>query len=147
MRALSALPQCGQVTPSGQRIASKYARALRSSVKIGSERFKDIGKPRLSETHPTSCATFVKVIIPLYTYIEARIMTTPAQIAANRRNARKSTGPVTEAGKAAASQNALRHGLTARQIASTDERSADFAEFAAALRCDLAPEGEVEEQA
>ena len=74
-------------------------------------------------------------------------MTTPAQIAANRRNARKSTGPVTEAGKAAASQNALRHGLTARQIASTDERSADFAEFAAALRCDLAPEGEVEEQA
>jgi hypothetical protein len=73
-------------------------------------------------------------------------MTTQAQIAANRRNARKSTGPVTEAGKAAASQNALRHGLTARQIASTDERSADFAEFAAALRLDLAPEGEVEEQ-
>ncbi|MGH7032144.1 MAG: hypothetical protein ACREFL_00265 [Stellaceae bacterium] len=73
-------------------------------------------------------------------------MTTPAQIAANRRNARKSTGPVTEPGKAAASQNALRHGLTARQIASTDERSADFAEFAEALHRDLAPEGEVEEQ-
>ena len=73
-------------------------------------------------------------------------MTTPAQIAANRRNARKSTGPVTPSGKAAASQNALRHGLTARQIASTDERSADFAEFAEALRRDLAPEGEVEEQ-
>jgi hypothetical protein len=73
-------------------------------------------------------------------------MTTQAQIAANRRNARKSTGPVTEAGKAAASQNALRHGLTARQIASADERSADFAAFAAALRRDLAPEGEVEEQ-
>lgn len=66
--------------------------------------------------------------------------------AANRRNARKSTGPVTDSGKAAASQNALRHGLTARQIASTDERGADFADFAAALHRDLAPEGEVEEQ-
>src|SRR6185437_2187473 len=66
MRALSALPQCGQVTPSGQRIASKYERALRSSVKMGSERFKDIGKPHLSEAHPTSCAPFVKVIIPAF---------------------------------------------------------------------------------
>ena len=40
-------------------------------------------------------------------------MATPAQIEANRRNAGKSTGPKTAAGKAASSRNALTHGLTA----------------------------------
>jgi hypothetical protein len=39
-------------------------------------------------------------------------MTTEKQIAANRLNARLSTGPKTYAGKRRASQNALRHGLT-----------------------------------
>lgn len=38
-------------------------------------------------------------------------MATEKQIAANRRNAAKSTGPRTELGKARARMNALRHGL------------------------------------
>jgi hypothetical protein len=38
-------------------------------------------------------------------------MATERQIAANRRNARKSTGPRTAAGKARSSRNARRHGL------------------------------------
>jgi hypothetical protein len=41
-------------------------------------------------------------------------MASPKQIAANRRNAKKSTGPRTAAGKTRASRNALRHGLTKR---------------------------------
>jgi len=40
-------------------------------------------------------------------------MTSAHQVAANRQNAQKSTGPTTENGKALASQNARRHGLTA----------------------------------
>ena len=38
-------------------------------------------------------------------------MATTRQIQANRANAKRSTGPVTEAGKQASSQNATRHGL------------------------------------
>jgi hypothetical protein len=38
-------------------------------------------------------------------------MTSPAKIAANRRNARRSTGPCSAAGKARARRNAFRHGL------------------------------------
>ena len=43
-------------------------------------------------------------------------MTTDAQNEANRRNAKKSTGPRSQAGKAVASQNALKHGLTAKRV-------------------------------
>ena len=40
----------------------------------------------------------------------------PAQIEANRRNARKSTGPKTPAGKAVAKLNALKHGILSREV-------------------------------
>ena len=56
-------------------------------------------------------------------------MATPAQIAANRRNALKSTGPRTAAGKAASGRNALTHGLTARTAVVLDEDAGDYAEF------------------
>ena len=39
-------------------------------------------------------------------------MTSPAKMRANRRNAQKSTGPRTRAGKSVVAGNALRHGLT-----------------------------------
>ena len=47
-------------------------------------------------------------------------VTTERQIAANRRNARKSTGPRSSAGRKRASHNSHRHGLTAT-IASSAE--------------------------
>lgn len=56
-------------------------------------------------------------------------MATAAQIAANRRNASKSTGPKTGGGKRASSRNAIKHGLTAA-IATDDLRH--FAELIAA---------------
>jgi hypothetical protein len=39
-----------------------------------------------------------------------------SQIAANRANSAKSTGPITPSGKLKVSQNARKHGLTARQV-------------------------------
>ena len=44
-------------------------------------------------------------------------MTSPRQIAANRRNAESSTGPTTPEGREASSQNAMTHGLTAQKLA------------------------------
>ena len=43
-------------------------------------------------------------------------MATLKQIEANRRNAQKSTGPCTEAGKAASAQNSRKHGCYAGQV-------------------------------
>lgn len=71
-------------------------------------------------------------------------MATEAQMAANRRNAQKSTGPKTAAGKAAVAQNALRHGLCAEQVVVFDERPEDFAAFSAGLHKTLAPADEYE---
>ena len=47
-------------------------------------------------------------------------MTTALKIAANRRNAKRSTGPRTEAGKAISRRNALTHGLTSAKLVLID---------------------------
>jgi hypothetical protein len=46
-------------------------------------------------------------------------MASEAQIAANRRNAQRSTGPKSAAGRARAARNSIRHGLAARVVAET----------------------------
>jgi hypothetical protein len=53
-------------------------------------------------------------------------MSTAAQILANRQNSQLSTGPRTEAGKAASAQNALRHGATARTVVLAWENKEEF---------------------
>lgn len=73
-------------------------------------------------------------------------MTSEAKIEANRRNAQKSTGPKTQRGKERARLNALRHGLTAKQLMAEDEDFGHFARFNAELRETLAPGDAVEEQ-
>ncbi len=59
-------------------------------------------------------------------------MTTFRQIEANRRDASKSTGPVTEEGKRQSRCNAFRHGLTAETVIGALEDAADYQAFEAA---------------
>lgn len=70
---------------------------------------------------------------------------TDAQLAANRQNALRSTGPRTAEGKAAVTRNALRHGLTAELVVLPTEDALAFAEFAEDLRESLRPVGAMED--
>ena len=63
-------------------------------------------------------------------------MTSFRQIAANRRNASKSTGPTTEEGKQRSRCNALRHGLTAETVIGTLEDADDYTAFEGAIAAD-----------
>ena len=63
-------------------------------------------------------------------------MTTLRQIEANRRNARLSTGPVTDDGKKRSRRNALRHGLTAETVIDALEDADDYAAFEMAIKAD-----------
>ncbi len=75
--------------------------------------------------------------------------TTDKQIAANRRNAARSTGPVTESGKAIAARNALKHGLLAREVLVDAGEGAESREEFDAVLLDLRnqfdPQGPLEE--
>jgi hypothetical protein len=71
-------------------------------------------------------------------------MATQAQINANRQNAQKSTGPKTDEGKAAVSQNAVKHGLFAVQDVLSVENQAEFDLMREQLLAELAPIGVVE---
>jgi hypothetical protein len=69
-------------------------------------------------------------------------MSTPAQISANRANAQLSTGPRTEAGKAAVAQNGVKHGLSgANFFLLPHEDQAGFEQLLAAYNQEHQPEG------
>src|ERR1700693_1905973 len=68
---------------------------------------------------------------PCYSSYEAPNMSANATVQIdraeiNRSNAQHSTGPRTDAGKQRSSQNALRHGLTARSAVIPSEDPADY---------------------
>ena len=72
-------------------------------------------------------------------------MSSDQQIAANRLNAQKSTGPRTADGRARVGSNALKHGLTGKQVVLPGEDPAEFDAFRSDLIADLAPRGALEE--
>ena len=72
-------------------------------------------------------------------------MTSQAQMASNRKNARLSTGPRTPEGKAVSSQNALRHGALSTQVILPDEDPEAFAALSQQVTAQLAPDGPVDD--
>jgi len=71
-------------------------------------------------------------------------MATQAQIQANRLNALKSTGPQTTRGRAVASQNPLKHGLSAQKPVIAGESQADFDLYRDQMLAELNPIGPME---
>ena len=73
-------------------------------------------------------------------------MTSYRQIDTNRRNALKSTGPKTEAGKQVSRCNAVRHGLTAETVIGALEDAEDYKAFEAAITADYDAQSAVERE-
>jgi hypothetical protein len=73
-------------------------------------------------------------------------MTSYRQVEANRRNALKSTGPKTEAGKQASRCNAVRHGLTAETVIGVLEDAEDYKAFEVAVTADYDAQSAVERE-
>lgn len=71
-------------------------------------------------------------------------MSTEKQLAANRINAQKSTGPKTPQGKARVAANAVTHGLTAACPVLASEDPDAYARFRTGMAARLAPAGDIE---
>src|SRR5262245_16694928 len=72
-------------------------------------------------------------------------MASALQIAANRRNSKRSSGPRTEAGKSASSRNALKHGMTsAKLILIEGEDEDDFFDLRQAVFARYEPQDAIE---
>jgi hypothetical protein len=76
---------------------------------------------------------------------EGGTITSERRNAANRANARRSTGPKTPGGKAVVRLNPLRHGLLARDVVLPGEDTDAFEELWNRVRADLSPMGPIEE--
>ena len=68
----------------------------------------------------------------------------PEKLAANQANAQLSTGPKTPEGKKASSQNALKHGLSAKELVIRPDDQPAFDELHAAYLAELQPKGILE---
>src|SRR5688572_7762519 len=68
----------------------------------------------------------------------------PGRAAANRANARKSTGPRTAEGKAKSSMNAVKHGLTAQSAVLPGESREELEALARSVHAQLKPAGAIQ---
>jgi hypothetical protein len=73
-------------------------------------------------------------------------MTSYKQIEANRRNALKSTGPKSEAGKQTSRCNSVRHGLTAETVIVALEDAEDYKAFEATVIADYDAQSAIERE-
>jgi hypothetical protein len=70
-----------------------------------------------------------------------------ARAAVNRRNAVRSTGPITPGGKRRSSLNALRHGLTGQTVVLPEDDLAAYQKHCARFHAELKPQGLLETKA
>jgi hypothetical protein len=73
-------------------------------------------------------------------------MSSDRQIAANRINALRSTGPRTNRGRSRVGRNAFKHGLTARTVVSVLENDREFQDFAQRIAATYKPTTWVQEE-
>ena len=71
--------------------------------------------------------------------------TSPARLAANAANAQFSTGPRTPEGKIRSSQNASKHGLTAREVIIAAGEQEEFDDLLANYQADVKPQGAIQQ--
>jgi hypothetical protein len=71
--------------------------------------------------------------------------TSPARLAANTANAQFSTGPRTVEGKSRSSQNASKHGLTAREVIIAPGEQEIFDALLSGLEADVKPQGAIQQ--
>ncbi len=88
--------------------------------------------------------TFVARPISLFSRKGHPMTVTPAKLEANRRNARKSTGPRTKAGKDRAKRNGISHGVFCNDIVLSDESQQDFDNLRAGFLLQLRPADVIE---
>ncbi len=67
------------------------------------------------------------------------------QASANQNNAQKSTGPITEEGKAKVANNAIKHGLFSKRLILSDEDPVEYQTLFQQLQSELAPTGILEQ--
>lgn len=73
-------------------------------------------------------------------------MATDRQIEANRRNAKKSTGPQSPKGKAVSGQNARKHGVLSDVVVASNEDAEAFQELVTELNEMFSPQTRIEEE-
>jgi hypothetical protein len=71
--------------------------------------------------------------------------TSPARLAANAANAQHSTGPRTPEGKTRSSQNASKHGLTAREVIIAAGEQEEFDDLLANYQAEVKPQGAIQQ--
>jgi hypothetical protein len=71
-------------------------------------------------------------------------MTTEKQKKANRRNAKKSTGPKTSSGKKRSSQNSITHGILTSFVGQSYDEKIQFSALHKRIKKELKPKGQIE---
>jgi hypothetical protein len=106
---------------------------------------REFSRPYPKEAFAMAASPVRIVSIPVSISRRRPLELTQRRLAANRRNATRSTGPRTAAGKAKVARNPIKHGFFAGPEKWTPQQRCDFAETLEGLRDEFHPQGTLEE--